>query len=109
MAFEDVQTLQAENIQQEEIVADINKTPEINTATEIVVEAEITFPSTHNTEMNELVVNETPNITTERSAISNEQVEQVVVNTADIEIQTEVNETIQASHMKIFKNRLQNK
>ena len=45
MAFEDVQTLQAENIQQEEIVADINKTPEINTATEIVVEAEITFPS----------------------------------------------------------------
>ncbi len=97
---EQVQTFEVQNVQQEEIVADVNKTTEINTATEIVAEAEITLPYTHNTEMNKPVVNETLNTTIERSAISNEQEEQVVDNAEDVENQAEIHETVQVTHIE---------
>jgi len=84
IASEQVQTSEVENIQQEQVAIDIDSIIEISTTTETMAEAEITLPSTFTT--------------TERSAVSNDQVEQVVINTADVEIQTEENETIQASH-----------
>jgi len=91
--FGQIQMSQAENTQQEQIL-DINRITEINPTTENVAETEIISPSTY-TEVNELAVNETPNPITERSVISNEQIEQVIINSEDVENQIEIHETIQ--------------
>ncbi len=82
----------------------VAKTPEASAEvtaipTENIAEIEIISPSTY-TEVNELSVNETSNTTTERSVISNEQIEQIVVNAKRVEKQTEINETIQVSRVE---------
>ncbi|OGI60223.1 hypothetical protein A2814_02730 [Candidatus Nomurabacteria bacterium RIFCSPHIGHO2_01_FULL_38_19] len=94
---EQIQTSEVENIQQEQITVDFNRTIEINTTTESVNEAEITLPSTY-AEATELSVDKTPDTIIEIAAITNERVEHVIVKIEDIENQIEIHETMQTSH-----------
>ena len=86
IASEQVQTFEVQNTQQEQVTINTDRIIETNTTTETVAEAEIALPYTYTT--------------TERSGVSNEQEEQVVVSTVDLEIQAEVNETTQVSHIE---------